>query len=69
MVSSSARNGVPPPLTRTDVWPLCLPVKKQQRVGAQTDEPANRLLKRIPAAAMRSRLGVRMFGLPMYETS
>ena len=56
-------------MLRTDVWPLCLPVNKQQRVGAQSDEPARHWVKRIPDAANRSTLGVIMFGCPMQDNS
>ena len=52
IVSSSKRSGVPPPLTRTDVRPLCFPARKQQRVSAQTDEPARRLVNTIPSVAI-----------------
>ena len=58
IVASPARSGVPPPLLRTDVWPLCLPVIRQQRVGAHTEEPARACVNRMPSAAMASIRGV-----------
>ena len=68
-VKKSPRKGVPPPLLRTDVCPECLPVIRHARVGAQTEEPARYCVKRIPSAAMRSRLGVSMFGWPRQDSS
>ena len=68
-VSSPSRSGVPPSLTRTDVCPACLPVIRQQRVGAHTDDPASACVKRTPSAAMRSMFGVLKCGCPMQDNS
>jgi hypothetical protein len=65
IVASSARSGAAPPFERMEVCPACLPVRKPQRDGAQTDEPLKRFMKRIPSAAMRSTFGVWIVCPPM----
>jgi len=40
-----------------------------QRNGAQTGEPANAEVNRMPSAAKRSMLGVLMYGFPMCDSS
>ena len=56
-------------MARTEACPMCLPVIKQQRNGAQTGAPARAWVKRMPSLAMRSIRGVWMRALPMCDSS